>query len=325
MNIATTITRLFTTYYKVSRYLIDGEYIGRIVCVLRSPMDYFSPDRYTQINKEIIALIKQQHSTYGTTLFGLGNLNKMKQLNDGGALISQLVAQDPQLKGRDIRVWTGDTLTAASIYNQLLDIPKLNKLFYIGANGKIGKAVCQLLLENPKTKHVQICIYSQAPSHTQSEHTNITYTNRLSDMKQYKYVVVGKHIPPRLYQQALSTLSSCGATDSFKGTQYLLDYTVPFMPINVNNIKRAQMNLQPIQHLQIGLLKVTNSTFLRGHYDICFGIEEQHIYPCHAGCIINVLNKRKEDETGDIVLSDVAPLWKTATDYGLINKKLTFD
>ena len=43
------------------------------------------------------------------------NLNKMKQVNDGGQLISDMVKADPYLKDKDVHVWTGDTMTAASV------------------------------------------------------------------------------------------------------------------------------------------------------------------------------------------------------------------
>ena len=72
-----------------------------------------------------------------------------QQLNDGGKLISEMVKNDKELgqSGVDIRVWTGDTMTAASVYQQLVALPDLQQLFYIGANGKIGTAVCQKLVQ----------------------------------------------------------------------------------------------------------------------------------------------------------------------------------
>ena len=53
-----------------------------------------------------------------------------------------MVRADKELgqTGVDIRVWTGDTMTAASVYQQLVALPDLKSLFYIGANGKIGTA-----------------------------------------------------------------------------------------------------------------------------------------------------------------------------------------
>ena len=70
-----------------------------------------------------------------------------------------MVKADKELgqSGVDIRVWTGDTLTAASVYQQLAALPDLQKLFYIGANGKIGTAVCQKLVQ----RGISVRIYSK--------------------------------------------------------------------------------------------------------------------------------------------------------------------
>ena len=108
---------------------------------------------------------------------------------------------------------------------------------------------------------------------------------------------------------------------AFKGysgsdSKYLLDYTVPFMRLNLNH---------KLKHIQIGVLKTTNSQFLQGPFDFCFGLEENHIYPCHAGCIINLMEKREDDETGSINLTDIVPIWKKANKYGLQNKVINFE
>jgi hypothetical protein len=108
----------------------------------------------------------------------------MKQLNDGGALISSMVASDPFLKDKNVRIWTGDTMTAASVYNQIIAIPNLQKIFYIGANGKIGNAVCRLLV----AKDIHICIFSKYQG---IMHPNITYTQDMKDMRAYKFTLIG--------------------------------------------------------------------------------------------------------------------------------------
>ena len=38
---------------------------------------------------------------------------------------------------------------------------------------------------------------------------------------------------------------------------------------------------------------------------MCFGLPQGHIYPCHMGCIVNSMDKRETDETGDV---QVTPL-----------------
>lgn len=69
--------------YKVSRYVVDEKYVGRIICVLRTPMDYIKESRHAKFNADIVKLIEREHKERGTRYFGLGNLNKMKQLNEG--------------------------------------------------------------------------------------------------------------------------------------------------------------------------------------------------------------------------------------------------
>jgi hypothetical protein len=55
-----------------------------------------------------------------------------------------------------------------------------------------------------------------------------------------------------------------------------------------------------IHHVQIGVLAVAEPSLLKGYYDICFGIPQGHIYPCHMGCLINLIDGRTTDETGEV-------------------------
>jgi len=66
-----------------------------------------------------------------------------------------MISADPELQDKNIRVWTGDTLTAASIYHQLMALPDLasHGVYYIGANGKIGSAVVQRLVKHGVKVH----------------------------------------------------------------------------------------------------------------------------------------------------------------------------
>ena len=100
-----------------------------------------TPYYSTAINQDTVNLICTQHNLKGTRFFGLGNLNKMKQLNDGGNVIVELIQKDSYLKDKGIRVWTGDSLTSASVYNQIAEIPSLTGIFFVGLNGKIGQAL----------------------------------------------------------------------------------------------------------------------------------------------------------------------------------------
>jgi Delta7-sterol 5-desaturase len=301
------IGRLVVKNYKVSRYLIDDKFIGRVICILRTPIDFMNPKTYPVMNQEIVKLMEDQHRECGTRSFGLGNLTKMKQLNDGGSEIVRLVEENEYLKDKDIRVWTGDTMTTASVFHQVLSVPNLKKIFYIGGSGKIGKAVSMLLME----KGIQVKIYSR---YMAMQHPNLSYTQDLSDMSEFEHIVIGKLLSPKVYQRAVDCIKK---TKSHTKTKYLLDYTVPFLPLNLG---------ENIHHIQIGVLNVAakeNSQFpvLRGHYDVCFGLSENQIYPCHAGCIINMLEQKKDNETGDVDGKEVLRLWKVARSYGLTNRE----
>jgi len=310
--------RLFTPVYTCSRYLINGNLIGRVICICRTPIDYLSPKNYSKVNKDIVKCMAQQYKTKGTRYFGLGNLNKMKQLNDGGQLISDMVAADPYLKDKNIRVWTGDTMTAASVYHQIIEHPDfdmLESIFFVGANGKIGNAVCKHLLST--RPNLKIRIYSL--SHT-LDHPNVSYTSNLSELLNHKVVVVGKQLGLKRYAKALAPAHGASTTKD-ELTPYkcrlILDYTVPYMPIDLSGHKN-------IQHHQIAVLETspTTDSFLRGHYDVGFGLEQNQIYPCHAGCILNTVFRRESDEVGEVCVDEMMKLWKQGEAMGLRNKPL---
>jgi len=310
VHIACLVCRMFMKCYTVSRYLINGRKIGRIICVLRTPIDYIYPSRYKAVNEDIIQLIKDQYQECGTRYFGLGNLNKMKQLNDGGQLITKMIQEDAFLKDKNIRIWTGDTMTAASVYNQIVEIPNIKDVFYVGANGKIGNAVCEMIVK--KHPNIKIKIFS---SYESMNHPNISYTTDLAEMFNYRVVVTGKILPGHKYAKAFRQAKKSSLLNQ---TRFILDYTVPFIPINTKQFPE-------IQHIPIGLLQVTSKAFLRGHFDICMSHDQNHIYPCHAGCIMNASEGRETDETGDIDVLEMEQMWKKALNYGFQNRILNYD
>ena len=307
MDFVGLLSRLVMKSYKVSRYVVDEKYVGRIICVLRTPMDYIKESRHAKVNADIVKLIEREHKERGTRYFGLGNLNKMKQLNEGGTEIARLVEENEYLKDKNIRIWTGDTMTSASVFDQIVNIPDIKEVFYIGASGKIGKAVVHLLAE----RGIKVCIYSRYHA---TVHPNVSYTTDLHDMAHYKHVVIGKLLNPKVYAKAVRTIKE-NQTES--KTRYLLDYTVPFIPLDLG---------KNISHIQIGVLSVGakpdgSAPVLRGHFDVCMGHDENQIYPCHTGCIVNMLEKKETNETGDIDVSEVTRLWKVATSLGLRNRE----
>ncbi len=259
------ITRLFVKSYSLSRYCIQGSKIGRIICILRTPVDYIYPSRYKGVNEDIVQLIKDNHQKHGTRYFGLGNLNKMKQLNDGGKTIVDMVQKDSYLNDKNIRIWTGDTMTTASVYNQIAEIPNLESIFFVGANGKIGQAVCKLLIKN--RPNLKITIFSSWES---MSHPNITFTTDLTEMVNHPVIVTGKILPGKKYAKAFAFARKNKIENKCR---FILDYTVPFIDIEV-----AKYGFPEIKHIPIGLLQVNSKSFLRGHFDICMSHDQDHIY-----------------------------------------------
>jgi len=308
MHIIGIFARLFIKSYRLSRYLINGNLIGRVVCIPRTPWDFMSPKTYPKMNQELLDVIKDEYVKHGTRYFGLGNLTKMKQLNDGGIVLAEMIRIDPFLKDKDIRIWTGDSLTAASIYHQIVEIPNIKDIFYIGAGGKVGNAVCSAILKNHSG--IKICIYSRYEG---IKHPNVSYTDNLKDMCNFKVVVVGKFLPSEKYLKSLR-----GSTDDSRKTKFILDYTVPFNPINFKSHSG-------IQHIPIGILQLTTKGFLKGSFDICMNHDENHIYPCHAGCIINSVVGRENDEVGEVDLNDMEEQWKRALHFGFQNTIINYD
>jgi len=303
------VYRLFFRFYYCSRFCVANDYVARCICLSRTPLDYMSPKKYDVVNGDIIKLIRQEYDRCGTRKFGLGNLNKMKQLNDGGREIARMVKEDPYLKDKKIRVWTGDTMTVASIFHQIADIPKLKSFFYIGAGGKVGTAVCELLVKT--MPHLKIRIFSR--NHF-FDHPNISYSSDLSEMADYRVVLAGKILSGEMYHKALKGKTSVK-------TRYVLDYTVPALQI-------AALGERPenIQHLRVGLLKTRpNNPFLKGHYDVCMSHDENHIVPCHFGCLLNTINQRETDEVGDIALDNVEKLWQMTLARGFRNTDISYD
>ena len=308
MHLICVFTRLFMKLYYCSRFCIANEYIGRIIVLARTPWDYMSPKSYAAINKEIVDLIRQEYDRYGTRYFGLGNLNKMKQLNDGGIEIAEMIEKDPYLKDKKIRVWTGDTMTSASVYHQIADIPNLDKFYYIGAGGKVGKAVCEMLVKNKP--NLKIRIFSR---NAVLKHPNISYSSDLSEIVDYRVVLIGKILSAEMYQKAFSGKQSVK-------TRFLLDYTVPAMQIPV--LKKRPEN---IQHIRVGLLKThQNNAFLRGHYDLCMSHDENHIVPCHFGCLLNTIQGRETNEVGEIDQDDIEKLWQMTLARGFDNISIDY-
>ncbi len=283
IHIINTVMRIFGfKSLKLPCYIANNR-IGRVISLARTPLDYLNSRNYDKLNHELISLITNEYMHNNTKMFGLGNLNKMKELNDGGLKLID------SLPSPDILLWTGDSMTCASIYNYILN-NKLNNIFYIGGTGKIGKTVCKML-----SKHnIHIKIYSsnheranEIVSYNKSFYTS---TDNLDDIQQYTNIIIGK------------LTKSLNVTN-----KNIYDYTVPFIPLPNNN------------HIQIAKIKNTNRDLIIGYYDGCFGNKQHEIYACYCGCLVNFITGRNTHEVGEICEDDVIDIWEKASKLGFVN------
>lgn len=284
---------LLQTFGSIYRRFVGGDYTSncftvdkRIICrrsvLSRSPFDYMKPELFPIINKELIDVIHNKYYYHGTKKFALTNMNKNKQLNNCGL---DLIKYLP----KDVLLWTGDSMSCASVYNYLND-NKINNIFFIGGTGKIGKVVCKMLAK----RNIRIMLYS-----TNVERANeivrfnpdyISVTNDFSQIHNYKNIVLGKYMK-------LENLRD----------KNIYDYNVPFIKYKDNN------------HTQIGIIKDTRQ-ILTGFHESVIGTRENETYACFAGCFINSIINRGTHEVGEIDENDVISVWAHAQSLGFMNR-----
>jgi hypothetical protein len=261
------------------QFNINKTYFGQVISLLLTPLDFFNKENKNKINTQLINLITTEYNN-GTKCFGLGNLNKSYFLNNGGL---DLIDHIP----KDVKLWTGDSMTCASIYNYIID-KKIDNIFFIGGTGKIGKMLCKLLLK----KNIKITCYTEL-NNFNMKHNNLKITANISDIDTCDNILIGKYFD-------INTLNLKDKT--------IYDYTVPF--ITYTNATKNN-----IKHVQLGVLKVPDQ-LLSGYYDICFGLDQNHIFACYAGCLINFITNREKNEVGEISESDVMDVWAEAQKLG---------
>ena len=181
---------------------------------------------------------------------------------------------------KDTLLWTGDSMTCAVIYNYIID-NNINDIYYIGGTGKIGSLICEMLYK----KNIRVTIFSSSVDRANKINCHKISTD-INDINNYKNIVIGKYHKLPLIRD-----------------KNIYDYTVPFIPIPNNN------------HIQLCIVKCPKN-ILKGYYDICFGLPQNHIYACYAGCLINLLSKRETHEVGDVKEEDVHKIWELSKQYG---------
>ena len=287
--------------WHMTKYNILDSKIGQVVALNRTPLEYLKNDIETneKINNDLVRTIVSMNRDNRTKFFGLGNLNKLYSLNDGGKnLITKLKGH----QGSDqIRILTGDTMTTASLYHSLRG-ENVDRFYFIGGTGKIGKALTKLLIER---NNIEICIYSSSyerfneikSSIGKNLETKIMLSKDIEEIEKYSHVIVGKQLSEK-ERSVLIRLQK-------KVTVY--DYNVPFFPIRKNH---------HITHKQIGVMRHSDKKILNGYFDASFGLDQGEIYPCYAGCIIGFIGNRTTDEVGEIDINAIDHYWEMGKKYG---------
>ena len=299
--------------------------VGKVVAINASPLDYIQNrvHVHNRINSNIIQYIRKQHIRYGTKYFGLGNLNKNKNLNDCGRQIVDMLSNE------NVVVLTGDTCTTACIYHSLLALcnkvdsfstmstttadtttttissSPQQRIFFIGGTGKIGCAVSQLLVNR---NGFELTIYSRSRSRfdeiaacmidADKRHL-LKYSDDIKDMHNFENLVVGR----------LLTHAEIAEFNKVVKDTNIYDYNVPFVPLANNKSKH-------ILHKRIGVLRCGNRSMFQGAYDISFGLPQHQLYSCYCGVLLGVLNERETNEVGEIVIGDIDKTWEEVGRHG---------
>ena len=104
------------------------------------------------------------------------------------------------------------------------EFPNITKFFYVGANGKIGNTVCELIVK--KLPHMKIKVFS---SYEEMKHPIISCITDLTEMLMYRITVARKIMPSAKYAKAFSTAKKMRMENQ---TRFILDYTALFIPID---------------------------------------------------------------------------------------------
>lgn len=286
----------FIKYWSMPTFKIMQQSQGKMMVLNKTPFSYLNQKNHDVINEDIIQLIQKYNKEKQTTYFGLGNLNKMKTLNNGGIDIAERIIS----KNKNIKILTGDTMTVASIYHSIIT-KNIDKLFFIGGTGKIGKALTTLLINRNK---IPICIYSKSLDRYNEIKRDILPGLRqklmrsinLNDITQYTHVIIGK----QLHDDDINIIKCC------RHMLKMYDYNVPYIPIIKHNIS----------YCQIGVLENNNINTLNGYFDISCGLRQYQLYPCYAGCILGFIDQRKTNEVGEIDIDEVGYYWELGKKHG---------
>ena len=288
----------FIKYWNMPTYKILQNYTGKVIALNKTPLDYLDNKQNCIINNNIISLVSSYNKERKTKYFGLGNFNKTKSLNDGGVEIANYF--NTMKMDTEIKILTGDTMTTAALYHSIIS-NNINTYFLIGGTGKIGKALTTLLINR---KNIIIRLYSSSLQRfNEIKNTirielqsNLTLSTDINDIFNYSHVIIGK----QLFNKEINIIKQ--VTKPLK----IYDFCVPCFPIIKPNI----------HHIPIGILENKNSNVLNGFFDIPFGLSQNQIYPCYAGCLLGFIDKRQTNEVGEIDLDEVDYYWELGEKNG---------
>lgn len=267
--------------------LLDSQTIhennnGIIRAIPLTPKDYLK-NRDSTMNL-LIQSIRQLKSQYpDVKTIGLAAMNKNKLFsNNGNDLL-------PFLNNLGLYVVTGNTMTAACVYQYIKrEIPVNSSIYINGSTSSIGHAV------------ILKCCSSgyNVTFHTNSEERanklllrakkddiqNIKWSKDINEMKGFDFVVLG---------------SSSDVSDKVMNTKKILSFAIPSPKVNRDKIEAGSMVL-PKNTISNNAMMCSKDT----------------THACHAGTWIHSIKKWEFNEVGNVNYEKMEELWKIAENLG---------
>ncbi|GJP55360.1 hypothetical protein CLOM_g14329 [Closterium sp. NIES-68] len=259
----------------------------QIWTVPRFGINYFIPFEKNSINRLIESAILDADKQ-GVKVLALGALNKNESLNGGGKLF---LDRHPDLK---VRIVHGNTLTAAIILREIR--PDTREVFLTGSTSKLGRAISlylalrgvRVLMLTPSRERFE-AIRSELPEERQHLLVQVT---QYSQASQCPVWIIGKgmmwweqrHAPPgtHFHQFVVPPIAEVRRDCTYGKLAAMR------LPDDVENLKFCELALP------------------RGH-----------IYACHAGGLVHLLEGWDYHEVGRIDVSRIDPTWDAAMRHGL--------
>lgn len=254
--------------------------------VPRFGLNYFIPFESTSINRMIEGAILEADRR-GVKVLALGALNKNESLNGGGKLFLQ---RNPDLK---VRLVHGNTLTAAIILRELPD--DVAEIFLTGSTSKLGRAISiylalkgvRVLMLTPSSERFE-AIRAELPE--EKRHLLVQVT-KYSEASQCKSWVIGKSM--NFWEQYHAPA----------GTHFH-QFVVP----PVDEIRRD------CSYGKLAAMRLPND--IENMYSAELALPRQHVYACHAGGLVHMMEGWNYHEVGMIDVTRIDPTWDAAMRLG---------